>query len=444
MERDIVSSVSYLREMIRDSVREKEIDQFDADFLNEIIDNCETIYNDYNEEKISHEELEQRAKSHAQEIIFQYNKESGRTKSYLQDILENFDQDLLSVDIDLGTDIGAMTIKEAEEPMENRAFDQALELMDKFDEILFDYDEGVKDKETVAYKFNSLKSKVEQLKKECGVEDRTFLNEKMKQFEEILQYYNIPLDESKKMTEAEAHQFQVKDIELEGDELHISCHDTKYDEDFDKYLVACKKSIRLLMKDPAFDIPDQLVGKCKDLMNSLEESKKITESSQSPMIFKAGNVYRLTPNDSYAYDRVEILGIAWNDMVGQCTVQYKVIMKDGSVEEGQSEARDLISTIKKNNQDRVEFYKTEVPQMNESQTLTEATTYRSTLAQAIQDAVDECIQTGSLTLRNPSYPHSEVRVSWADNENDMDIHILSDRTVLHYTELGVADALGYN
>ena len=365
----IISSVAFVRDHVAEDVRENEIDQFDADFLNVVIDECEAIYKDYNEGKISAEELEQRAREQAKEIIFQYSKESGQTKRDLQDILSNFDEDLLDVDIDLGTDISAMTIKEAEEPMEgNRPFDQALELMDKFDYALMDYDEGALSKETIAQKFDTLKTKVEMLKKECEIEDRTFLNEKMKQFKEILNYYNIPLEE---------------------------CN----------------------------------------------ESKKITESSQSPMIFKAGNVYRLTPNYSYAYDRVEILGIAWNDMVGQCTVQYKVIMKDGSVEEGQSEARDLISTIKKNNQDRVEFYKTEVPQMNESQTLTEATVqYQSKLARYINNTVQDCINHGEGAFKSGEMG-LEIYAEWADNEDDIHVTIRSEGKAIKHTELGVASVI---
>lgn len=494
MVRAIVSSVSFIREYIRNSVESGDINQFDADFLNEIIDICESLYKSYNEGKIDQQGLEQNARDHAKEIIFQYTKEStSKVRDYLQDILENFDQDLLDVDIDLGTDVSTMTIKEAETMEGNRPFDQALELMDKFDYALMDYDEGAMSKETITQKFDTLKTKVEMLKKECGIEDRTFLNEKMKQFKEVMEYYNIPVEEynestetqsnlktwldskglrgewdeamrtmdyqaitdllvmfnnqelnffeSKKIREAEAHQFLVKDIALEGDELHLSCYDRKHDEDFDKYIMAYKKSIHLLEKDPAFDLTDDVAAKCKELLPTLEESKKLTESSQSPMIFKVGNVYRLTPNDSYAYDRVEILGITWNDMVGQCTIQYKVVMKDGSVEEGQSEARDLISTIKKNNQDRVEFYKTEVPQMNESETLTEATTpYMSKLARYINNTVQDCINHGEGAFKSAEMG-LEIYAEWADNEEDIRVTVRSEGQTIRHTELGVASVV---
>ena len=100
-----------------------------------------------------------------------------------------------------------------------------------------------------------------------------------------------------------------------------------------------------------------------------------------------------------------------------------------------------ISTIKKNNQDRVEFYKTEVPQMNESQTLTEATgTYQSKLAKAVQEVVQECIDYGSGNLTRDDMILS---ANWAENQDDIEILLKSEGRTLYYNELGVATELGY-
>lgn len=66
-------------------------------------------------------------------------------------------------------------------------------------------------------------------------------------------------------------------------------------------------------------------------------------------------------------------------------------------------------------------------------------TYKSVLARLIDEAIDNCIASGSGVAKSGEY---RVVADWAYNETDIDLNIYEGRNLIgSFTERGVADII---